>query len=234
MTSPAAVVWNSALLGYDLGGEHPFNPIRLELTGRVATELGVLAYYEHLDHLNTRILKGCQDVIDRYNLPGYSVGVGSKGCVTFSPVEIVDYETFKANQDADMAELAWLFNMNRGIFMTPGREEEWTLSVQHSEADVNLYVAAFSEFCQAWLKDSAVEVEVLEEAVSALAAVMTDKEPVVHAITIDPKEKLRILGSFSTFRIEGAPVVVPCATSAEVILWDASEDLILRFHDIQD
>jgi acetoin utilization protein AcuC len=38
----SAVVWDSSLLGYDLGGEHPFNPVRLELTIRLATELGVL------------------------------------------------------------------------------------------------------------------------------------------------------------------------------------------------
>lgn len=39
---PPAVVWDPALLGYDLGGEHPFNPVRLQLTIRLATELGVL------------------------------------------------------------------------------------------------------------------------------------------------------------------------------------------------
>jgi acetoin utilization protein AcuC len=37
-----AVVWDSSLMGYDLGGEHPFNPVRLELTIRLAVELGVL------------------------------------------------------------------------------------------------------------------------------------------------------------------------------------------------
>lgn len=41
MRAPA-VVWDSSLQGYDLGGEHPFNPVRLELTIRLATELGVL------------------------------------------------------------------------------------------------------------------------------------------------------------------------------------------------
>ena len=45
------------------------------------------------------------------------------------PKKIVDYETFKENQDADLCDLAWLYNMNRGIYATPGREEEWTLSV---------------------------------------------------------------------------------------------------------
>jgi acetoin utilization protein AcuC len=38
----AAVIWDSSLLGYDLGGDHPLHPIRLELTVRLAAALGVL------------------------------------------------------------------------------------------------------------------------------------------------------------------------------------------------
>jgi glutamate-1-semialdehyde 2,1-aminomutase len=33
--------------------------------------------------------------------------------------------------------------MNRGIFMTPGREEEWTLLVTHDDALVDAYVQVF-------------------------------------------------------------------------------------------
>ena len=39
---PAVIVWDDALLGYDLGGRHPLNPIRLDLTIRLARSLGVL------------------------------------------------------------------------------------------------------------------------------------------------------------------------------------------------
>jgi glutamate-1-semialdehyde 2,1-aminomutase len=35
--------------------------------------------------------------------------------------------------------------MNSGIFMTPGREEEWTLTVAHDDAAVDRYVAVFAE-----------------------------------------------------------------------------------------
>jgi acetoin utilization protein AcuC len=43
MSTPhAAVVWDEAFLGYDLGGRHPLNPIRLDLTIRLARSLGVL------------------------------------------------------------------------------------------------------------------------------------------------------------------------------------------------
>ncbi len=101
--------------------------------------------YTRLNALNDRILAGCTEVIEKYNLPGYAVGIGSKGCVTFSTKKIVDYMTFKEGQDADLADLAWLFNMNRGIYMTPGREEEWTLSVTHTEESVDRYVAVFEE-----------------------------------------------------------------------------------------
>ncbi|HEX4188646.1 MAG TPA: aspartate aminotransferase family protein [Solirubrobacteraceae bacterium] len=105
--------------------------------------------YRHLDALNSRILAGCEAVIERHALPGYAVGIGSKGCVTFSPTRIVDYETFKANQDVAVTELAWLWNMNRGIYMTPGREEEWTLSVTHTDEAVDAYVNAFDEMAAA-------------------------------------------------------------------------------------
>ena len=43
-----------------------------------------------------------------------------EGLRTFSPEKITDYESFKANQDEELCSLAWLYNMNRGIFMTPG------------------------------------------------------------------------------------------------------------------
>jgi glutamate-1-semialdehyde 2,1-aminomutase len=101
--------------------------------------------YEHFDALNDRLLAGCTAVIEHYGLPGYAVGVGPKGCVTFSPEKIVDYETFKEHQDVEVTELSWLYNMNRGIFATPGREEEWTLSVAHRMEDVDAYVAVFEE-----------------------------------------------------------------------------------------
>ena len=35
--------------------------------------------------------------------------------------------------------------MNRGIFMTPGREEEWTLTVAHDDEAVDHYVNIFAE-----------------------------------------------------------------------------------------
>jgi glutamate-1-semialdehyde 2,1-aminomutase len=129
-------------------GTYNGNPLGMAAARANLTEVLTPDAYTHLDALNERILRGCTEVIERYGLSGYAVGVGSKGCVTFSPTKIVDYETFKDNQDAELADLAWLFNMNRGIYMTPGREEEWTLSVAHTDDAVDRYVATFDEMAR--------------------------------------------------------------------------------------
>lgn len=126
-------------------GTYNGNPLGMAAARANLLEVMTPQAYEHLDRLNDRILAGCDEVISEYELPGYTVGVGSKGCVTFSPVKVTDYATFKENQDADLSELAWLFNLNRDIFMTPGREEEWTLSVSHTDEAVDSFVETFRE-----------------------------------------------------------------------------------------
>ena len=46
--------------------------------------------------------------------------------------------------------------MNRGMFMTPGDEEQWTLSVQHTDADIDRYVEQFADFCASSPADPAL------------------------------------------------------------------------------
>jgi glutamate-1-semialdehyde 2,1-aminomutase len=38
--------------------------------------------------------------------------------------------------------------MNHGVFMTPGVEEEWTLSIAHSEEDLERFADALEAFAK--------------------------------------------------------------------------------------
>jgi glutamate-1-semialdehyde 2,1-aminomutase len=125
-------------------GTYNGNPLTMAAARANLFEVLTPAAYEHLDRLNDRIVGGCARVVDEHGLQGYAIGIGAKGCVTFATERIVDYFTFKAHQDVELTELAWLYSMNRGIFMTPGREEEWTLSVAHDDAAVDTYVDVFA------------------------------------------------------------------------------------------
>ena len=89
-------------------GTYNGNPLSMAAARASLEQVLTPDAYRHLDALNDRIVAGCEAVIERHRLPGYAVGIGSKGCVTFSPTPIVDYETFKANQDVarDRARVA--------------------------------------------------------------------------------------------------------------------------------
>ena len=65
-------------------GTYNGNPLGMAATRANLLEVLTPEAYAHLDHLNDRILAGCEEVIRKHNLPGYAVGIGAKGCVTFS------------------------------------------------------------------------------------------------------------------------------------------------------
>jgi glutamate-1-semialdehyde 2,1-aminomutase len=121
-------------------GTYSGNPLAMAAARANLLEVLTPDAYTHLDHLNDLLIAGCDAILKRHGLPGYTVGISSKGCVHFTDAAIRDYTSFMAHQNAELPELGWLYNANRGVLMAPGREEEWTLSVQHSDADVARYL----------------------------------------------------------------------------------------------
>jgi glutamate-1-semialdehyde 2,1-aminomutase len=124
------------------------NPLVMAAAEAALTEVLTEDAYPKLEETNERLKAACQDIIDRYNLPAYTEGMGAKGCVIFSPEPLREYRDYLTKVDGELATLAWLYHMNHGIFMTPGVEEEWTLSIAHSEDDVQRYLDAFETFAR--------------------------------------------------------------------------------------
>ena len=127
-------------------GTYNGNPLGMAAARANLLEVMTPDAYRHLDHLNTQLIQRCDEIIERYNLPAYTVGIGAKGCVTFSRTKVRNYREWAHGTDGDLSDLAWLYHMNHGIFMTPGREEEWTLSITHGDDDVDRFMSSFEEF----------------------------------------------------------------------------------------
>jgi glutamate-1-semialdehyde 2,1-aminomutase len=127
-----------------------FNGNPLTMAAAEAALIDVLdeAAYQRLDRAGQRMLDGCQDICDRYGLPAYAVGVASKGCVMFADEPIVDYRSYAEHFNDDLNYLGWLYHMVNGVYMTPGADEQWTLSVMHSDDELDHYVAVFEEFAK--------------------------------------------------------------------------------------
>jgi glutamate-1-semialdehyde 2,1-aminomutase len=124
------------------------NPLVMAAAQATLTEVLDEAAYAKLEGANEKLLAGCQDVIDRYELPAYTEGLGAKGCVIFSPEPLREYRDYLTKVDEELSTLAWLYHMNHGIFMTPGVEEEWTLSISHEDAHLQRYLDAFEAFAR--------------------------------------------------------------------------------------
>jgi glutamate-1-semialdehyde 2,1-aminomutase len=127
-----------------------FNGNPLTMAAAEATLLRVLtpAAYASLHALNERLMAACAAVIAEYELPAHTVGMGSKGCVVMSAEPVLEYRDYLTKIHHELTDLAWLYHMNRGVFMTPGQDEEWTLSVLHTDADLQRYVDAFEAFAR--------------------------------------------------------------------------------------
>jgi glutamate-1-semialdehyde 2,1-aminomutase len=102
--------------------------------------------YEHFKRIGSRLADGCQKAITANAIPAHVIDLGCKGCVSYRPEPLVDYRSF-LETNASLFDASWAWAVNRGIFMTPGAEEQWTLSAQHEDVHVDRYIDVFSEFC---------------------------------------------------------------------------------------
>ena len=129
-------------------GTYNGNPLCMAAARASLEEVMTPDAYRHLDAINDKLIKNCDAICQKYDFPGYTVGISSKGCVNFATGKISDYESFIEYQDQALCGLAWLYNINRGVMMAPGREEEWTLSITHNDEDVAKFTNAFDELIQ--------------------------------------------------------------------------------------
>ena len=103
---------------------------------------------EKAEAINNATLDAIDKIIDEYALPAHTVGFGVKGAVIWSPTPVRNYRDFKAT-DFELAELSWLWGLNRGIITPPGLDEQWLVSFAHTQRDMNKLVRSFREFAKA-------------------------------------------------------------------------------------
>ncbi|WP_395652851.1 aspartate aminotransferase family protein [Phycicoccus elongatus] len=100
------------------------------------------------EQVNLGALEAIDTVIDEYELPAHTVGVGLKGCVTWSTSPVRNYRDYKAT-DFGVAELSWLWGVNRGILTPPGLDEQWLVSLAHTTTDMDQLVGDVRELAKA-------------------------------------------------------------------------------------
>ena len=98
--------------------------------------------------LNSQALNRIGEIIEEFELPAHTVGFGVKGCVTWSKDPVRNYRDYKATNFA-LAELSWLWSLNRGIITPPGLDEQWLISLAHTQNEIDVLVEDFRALASA-------------------------------------------------------------------------------------
>jgi len=94
---------------------------------------------------NESLVSACQAIIDDADLPAHTVQFGAKGCITWRREPVRNYRDYKAT-DFELAFAQWIHGINRGVLLPPGLDEQWLISVMHSDEDAGRYADVFGEF----------------------------------------------------------------------------------------
>jgi glutamate-1-semialdehyde 2,1-aminomutase len=124
------------------------NPLVTAAGLAALTEVLTPDAYAHLAALGSRLADGCAKAIAEHGIPAHTADLGAKGCVSYRPEPLHNYRDFLETR-IEFYDASYPWIVNRGVFMTPGDEEQWTISVQHTDDDIDRYVDAFAEFAAA-------------------------------------------------------------------------------------
>ena len=135
--------------GYEMVGTFNGNPLAMAATRAMLTEVATPEAYQDIEHLRQRAAAGIQAAIDENGLIAHVVTAGAKGCVVFAAGKVTNYRGFLGVDDR-YSHAHWLYQHNGGVFLPPwGKIEQWLISVQHNEADIDRLIANFASFAQA-------------------------------------------------------------------------------------
>jgi glutamate-1-semialdehyde 2,1-aminomutase len=134
------------------GGTYNTNPV--SMAAGLATFRDVLTRenYAKVDKLGKKLADGYRQTIAKVGLQGYIAQAGANGALMLYPKEIRNYRDWEAI-DIDLWRHYWFGMVNRGVMAQPyWWDEQWTISVQHTEADIDKHLDAFNDIAASLAK----------------------------------------------------------------------------------
>ncbi|MGO9335399.1 MAG: aspartate aminotransferase family protein [Acidimicrobiales bacterium] len=134
---------------YNMVGTFNGNALSVAVGRAMLEQVATEEAYEKIGALRERTDQALTAAIARAGLPAHVVSVGAKGCVTFSTEPVRDYREFLEIDDR-YNHAHWLFQHNGGVFLPPwGKTEQWLISVQHDDSDIDRFLGNFEHFALA-------------------------------------------------------------------------------------
>jgi glutamate-1-semialdehyde 2,1-aminomutase len=134
------------------GGTYNTNPVAMAAGLAVFREVFTPSAYEHVTRMNRRLVEGYKKEVEKTGLRAYVPGAGANGALMLFPKPMRNYRDWLAI-DSDLWRQYWFAMVNRGVMAQPyWWDEQWTISVAHTEADIDRHIATFAEIAPALAK----------------------------------------------------------------------------------
>jgi glutamate-1-semialdehyde 2,1-aminomutase len=134
------------------GGTYNTNPVSMAAGLATFREVLTRDNYTHVDKLSEMLTEGYRKTVAKAGLQAYIASAGANGALMLYAKEIHNYRDW-INIDIDLWRHYWFAMVNRGVMAQPyWWDEQWTISVQHTEADIKAHLAAFEDVAPALAK----------------------------------------------------------------------------------
>jgi len=145
----AEVMGHVANGDYEMVGTFNGNPLSIASARAMLEEVATEQAYARIGRLRQLVKTELEAALIEARLPAHVISIGAKGCVTFSTTAVRDYRDFLEVDDR-YNHAHWLYQLNGGVFLPPwGKTEQWLISVQHDQADMERLVSNFRSFARA-------------------------------------------------------------------------------------
>jgi len=101
--------------------------------------------HTHANGLSKQLADSYTGIIEEFDMPMHVAQIGAKGCAMFCYPRARNYRAWW-QIDMRLSYGYWLFLANRGILFPPGFDDQWTVSIQHTQADIEHHTHVFSQF----------------------------------------------------------------------------------------
>lgn len=121
------------------------NPMSMRAGLVTLTKIFTPEAHAHANGLSFLLGKSYEGIIEEFDLPMHVAQIGAKGCAMFRYERARNYRAWW-EIDMDVSYAYWLYLANRGILFPPGFDDQWTVSIQHTQEDIDHHVHVFQQF----------------------------------------------------------------------------------------
>ena len=134
------------------GGTYNTNPASMAAGLAMFEKVLTRENYAHVETLSRKLADGYRKLVAESGLEAHVTSAGANGALMLYAQEIRNYRDW-TTIDIDLWRHYWFGMVNRGVMAQPyWWDEQWTISVQHTEADIDKHLSAFDDIAASLAK----------------------------------------------------------------------------------